>query len=324
MTIAYMLRQGPTYAPQLPANRVNHVLYWNVPELFVARFYITLLTDRPMTAVVLILSAFVSRIVAFCLLAHDVSAECKRVQLPWWRFPAAMTPWMSALTFHTLVSSLWAIIQLTVECSLWTLLPLSWLNGALTLVAALDAAWLLAVVALGSSAYAVFLRETCGRKPHAEAATVQAALTAAAAEYEHRLQANVRQDVVAGFADSECVVCRSNRRVMAMVPCGHVASCARCALALRDAARASGRQQRCPLCEADVHACMRVFNVDGTQQRAVRTGDVVSDARDTTAQPAPAAAPAAAPARRGDDDARDADATVEAQPTEAVVAALDD
>lgn len=50
----------------------------------------------------------------------------------------------------------------------------------------------------------------------------------------------------------DCIVCFEAHRTVALLPCGHVALCARCLKKLQRQAKAAGSVLCCPLCRAEV------------------------------------------------------------------------
>jgi hypothetical protein len=50
-------------------------------------------------------------------------------------------------------------------------------------------------------------------------------------------------------ATEECVVCMVRPRVLAIVPCGHVPTCEKCA----------GGMRECPMCRASISGVLRIY-----------------------------------------------------------------
>ena len=68
-------------------------------------------------------------------------------------------------------------------------------------------------------------------------------------------------EVAEGGRDEPCCVCLEHRRVVVLVPCGHLCLCGGCATALRRrAAAAPSAPSRCPQCRTNIHwlSCIRI------------------------------------------------------------------
>jgi recombinational DNA repair protein RecR len=60
-----------------------------------------------------------------------------------------------------------------------------------------------------------------------------------------------QQDEKASTSDHECLICKDNKRIYAMVPCGHLIACASCKLLLGT--------NPCPLCNKAHRKWLRIF-----------------------------------------------------------------
>lgn len=69
------------------------------------------------------------------------------------------------------------------------------------------------------------------------------------------------EDRPALMGEEECVICRLNRPLVAVVPCGHLALCVTCARAVVRQRRNNEAAPRCVMCNTPMEAVMRVYGL---------------------------------------------------------------
>jgi hypothetical protein len=62
----------------------------------------------------------------------------------------------------------------------------------------------------------------------------------------------IKKDEEAKYANTECIACRTNKRIVVALPCGHISMCISCNNTYKEMCAKEFKPAKCPICNANV------------------------------------------------------------------------